>query len=71
MSDMQDLVRQLLAVLGEDPAREGLRETPRRVDKSLRFLTSGYQADIDAIVNGALFTAAASVLVHAGSRMFG
>ncbi len=41
---MQDLVRQLLAALGEDPAREGLVETPRRVDKSLRFLTSGYRA---------------------------
>ena len=53
---MQDLVRQLLAALGEDPNREGLRETPRRVDKSLTFLTSGYRADIDEIVNGALFT---------------
>ena len=53
---MQDLVRQLLASLGEDPDREGLRETPRRVDKSLKFLTSGYRADIDDIVNGALFT---------------
>jgi len=56
MSEMQDLVRQLLAALGEDPDREGLRETPRRVDKSLTFLTSGYRADIDQIVNGALFT---------------
>jgi len=53
---MQDLVRQMLAALGEDPSREGLVETPRRVDKSLKFLTSGYQADIDEIVNGALFT---------------
>jgi GTP cyclohydrolase I len=53
---MQDLVRQLLAALGEDPDREGLRETPRRVEKSLAFLTSGYRADIDEIVNGALFT---------------
>ena len=53
---MQDLVRQMLAALGEDPSREGLIETPRRVDKSLKFLTSGYQADIDEIVNGALFT---------------
>ena len=53
---MQELVRQLLAALGEDPDREGLRETPRRVDKSLTFLTSGYRADIDEIVNGALFT---------------
>ena len=53
---MKELVRQLLAELGEDPSREGLIETPRRVDKSLRFLTSGYQADIDEIVNSALFT---------------
>ena len=55
MSQMQNLVRQLLAALGEDPEREGLRETPRRVDKSLSFLTSGYRANVDDIVNGALF----------------
>ncbi|HSG01798.1 MAG TPA: GTP cyclohydrolase I FolE [Vicinamibacterales bacterium] len=53
---MDDLIRQLLAALGEDVNREGLRETPRRVDKSLRFLTSGYQTDIDALVNDALFS---------------
>jgi GTP cyclohydrolase I len=53
---MTDLVRQLLAALGEDPSRDGLVETPRRVDKSLRFLTSGYRADVDEIINGALFT---------------
>jgi GTP cyclohydrolase I len=53
---MQDLVRKLLAALGEDPEREGLRETPRRVEKSLGFLTSGYRANVDDIVNGALFT---------------
>ena len=55
MSEMQDLVRQLLAALGEDPGPRGARD-PRRVDKSLTFLTSGYRADIDEIVNGALFT---------------
>jgi GTP cyclohydrolase I len=53
---MTDLVRQLLAALGEDPDREGLADTPRRVEKSLRFLTSGYRADVDEIINGALFT---------------
>src|SRR4249919_2931391 len=53
---MQDLVRQLLAALGEDPTREGLLETPRRVEQSLRFLTSGYDVDIDELINGALFT---------------
>jgi GTP cyclohydrolase IA len=53
---MQDLIRQLLAELGEDPNREGLLRTPTRVDKALRFLTSGYEANIDEVLNGALFT---------------
>jgi len=53
---MQDIIRQLLAELGEDPSREGLRDTPKRVEKSLRFLTSGYAADVDAVLNNALFT---------------
>jgi len=53
---MQEIIRQLLAELGEDPAREGLRDTPKRVEKALRFLTSGYTADVDAVVNNALFT---------------
>ncbi len=53
---MQDTIRQLLAELGEDPSREGLLDTPKRVEKSLRFLTSGYLADIDEALNNALFT---------------
>jgi len=53
---MRDLIRTLLAELGEDPAREGLQSTPARVERSLRFLTSGYSADIDDVLNGALFT---------------
>jgi GTP cyclohydrolase IA len=53
---MQELIRQLLAELGEDPAREGLARTPQRVEKSLAFLTSGYSADIDEVLNDALFT---------------
>jgi GTP cyclohydrolase I len=53
---VQDLVRLLLAELGEDPTREGLLRTPQRVEHALKFLTSGYAADIDAILNGALFT---------------
>jgi GTP cyclohydrolase I len=52
---MQETIRRLLAEIGEDPAREGLRETPRRVDKALRFLTSGYRTDIDELLNDALF----------------
>src|SRR6476469_6961042 len=53
---MQELIRQLLAELDEDPTREGLLNTPQRVEKSLRFLTSGYSADVDAVLNNALFT---------------
>jgi GTP cyclohydrolase I len=53
---MQDIIRQLLVELGEDPRREGLLETPKRVEKSLAFLTSGYAADVDAVLNNALFT---------------
>jgi GTP cyclohydrolase I len=52
---MQDIIRQLLAGLGEDPSREGLLDTPKRVEQSMRFLTSGYQADVDATFNNALF----------------
>jgi GTP cyclohydrolase I len=53
---MQEIIRQLLAELGEDPSREGLRDTPKRVEKSLRFLTNGYAADVDTVLNNALFT---------------
>jgi GTP cyclohydrolase I len=63
MVEMQELIRQLLASLGEDPAREGLLGTPGRVEQSLRFLTSGYAVDIDDIVNGALFTVSYNEMV--------
>jgi len=49
------LIQELLIRLGEDPDREGLQRTPERVDKALRFLTSGYRMDIAKIVNGALY----------------
>ena len=60
---MQDLIRRLLAELGENPSREGLLDTPRRVEKALRFLTSGYDADINDVLNGALFTVDYSEMV--------
>jgi GTP cyclohydrolase I len=53
---MQGIIRELLAELGEDPAREGLVDTPQRVERALRFLTSGYTADVDATLNNALFS---------------
>src|ERR671921_2164389 len=60
---MQDVIRKLLTDLGEDPAREGLLDTPKRVEKAYRFLTSGYKADIDRVLNNALFTVDYSEMV--------
>ena len=60
---MQDLIRQLLAELGEDPSREGLANTPKRVEKALRFLTGGYDANVQDVLNGALFTVDYSEMV--------
>src|SRR5262245_38208040 len=60
---MQDLIRKVLLELGEDPNREGLVRTPQRVEKALRFLTNGYAADLDAVLNDALFTVDYSEMV--------
>ena len=60
---MQDAIRKLLTDLGEDPSREGLRDTPKRVEKAYKFLTSGYGADIDKVLNNALFTVDYSEMV--------
>jgi GTP cyclohydrolase I len=53
---MQEIIRQLLEELGEDPEREGLLATPARVERALRFLTSGYRIDVDSVINEALFS---------------
>ena len=50
------LMKKLLLKVGEDPAREGLVRTPERAEKAFRFLTSGYETDVQSIVNGALFS---------------
>ncbi len=55
-AQMQDAVRTLLLGMGEDPDREGLRDTPKRVVKSLKFLSSGYQQSLDELLNGAVFS---------------
>src|SRR5436309_6239992 len=49
------LVAQLLKELGEDVQREGLDKTPERVEKALRYFTSGYGQDIKEVLNGAMF----------------
>src|SRR6202161_2420764 len=50
-----ELVRQMLVQLGEDPNREGLRRTPERFEKAVRYLTSGYAQDPEKLLNGAMF----------------
>ncbi len=53
---MEDLIRQQLVAIGEDPEREGLVKTPSRVAKALRFMTKGYAEDPVEILRSALFT---------------
>jgi GTP cyclohydrolase IA len=55
LDDMADAVRQIILGVGEDPNREGLLKTPKRVAESMRFLTSGYTQSLDDIINGAIF----------------
>jgi len=52
---MKNLVREILIEIGEDPDRQGLKGTPARVDKSLRYLTSGYSQDVDKLLNNAMY----------------
>lgn len=54
--ELQELVREILVRLGEDPTREGLKKTPLRVEKALAYLTRGYQQDAESVLNGAVFT---------------
>lgn len=52
---IDNLIHDLIVKLGEDPRREGLLKTPKRVEASYRFLTKGYKQDINQILNGAIF----------------
>jgi GTP cyclohydrolase I len=49
-------VREIIKLIGEDPTREGLRKTPERYEKALKFLTSGYHQNVDHLLNGATFS---------------
>lgn len=53
---VRGLVRELLIEIGEDPEREGLLATPDRFARAMEFLTSGYHADVERLINGAIFT---------------
>ena len=57
------LITELITGLGEDVTREGLLKTPHRVERSLRFLTSGYDVSVRDVINGALFEAEGSEMV--------
>jgi GTP cyclohydrolase I len=50
------LTRRVIELLGEDPNREGLKNTPERYEKAMRFLTKGYDQDPDRVLNGATFS---------------
>ncbi len=60
---LESNVRSILELLGEDPEREGLKDTPKRNARALQFLTSGYQADFDKIVGRGVFQQDSSDIV--------
>ena len=60
---MIEEIRSILTKLGEDPKRDGLANTPTRVDRALRFLTSGYKMNADDLLNKALFDVAYDEMV--------
>ena len=62
---VEKLIHELLIEIGEDPDREGLRNTPNRAAKAWEFLTSGYRADKEAVVNGAIFASEANNMIIA------
>src|SRR6516225_567606 len=55
-ASLSELVQEMIARLGEDTSREGLRRTPERVEKALQFLTKGYNDDPEQLLKSALFT---------------
>ena len=63
MKNIEQDVRNILLAMGEDPTREGLIDTPKRVAKSYEFLTRGYRQSLEEVVNGALFEAESDDMV--------
>ena len=57
-TSMQELMREMLVRLGEDPERDGLRRTPERMERSMLYLTKGYQENPDETLLGAMFDVA-------------
>ena len=55
ISKIEEITKQLLEEIGEDPSREGLIKTPRRVSKAWEFFSKGYKENLNVIINGAIF----------------
>ena len=62
-TEMQELIRQQIALVGEDAKRDGLRRTPRRVSEALEFFTKGYRQNPKTVLNDALFDAISDEMV--------
>ena len=60
---IENLVHELLIALGEDPTREGLLKTPKRIAESLMYLTSGYRKDLETVINNAFFIQETSSMI--------
>lgn len=63
MENIEQDILHILQAMGEDPTREGLSDTPKRVAKSYEFLTRGYRQSLEEVVNGALFEAESDDMV--------
>jgi GTP cyclohydrolase IA len=63
MDEFQQLIRRQIELIGEDPDREGLRRTPKRVAEAFNFLAGGYKEDPQEVLNDALFEATSDEMV--------
>ena len=63
MHNTQELYKKIITEIGENPAREGLRGTPKRAAEAIHYLTKGYREDLDEIINNALFDSEMSEMV--------
>jgi GTP cyclohydrolase IA len=62
-TSLQELIKEMLVRFGEDPDRDGLRNTPERMERSLQYLTKGYQDDPEETLQGAMFDVAYDEMV--------
>lgn len=60
---MENSYRDIISAIGEDPARPGLQDTPKRAAKAMEFLMRGYRQNIDEVINGALFPSSSDEMV--------